>query len=96
MTDTKTDRQSPQERGRVAQGTLADAICRAAREGDPSVPFSGEYEHEHRKGTYTCAGCGQTAVRIRRQIRFRPAAGRVLPRPQSTAMSTRSATSATA
>src|SRR6201989_849955 len=23
-------------------------------------PFSGEYEHEQRAGTYTCAGCGQT------------------------------------
>src|ERR1700744_5029780 len=23
-------------------------------------PFSGEYEHEHRKGDYVCAGCGQT------------------------------------
>ena len=23
-------------------------------------PFTGEYEHEHRKGTYVCAGCGQT------------------------------------
>ena len=23
-------------------------------------PFTGEYEHEHRAGTYVCAGCGQT------------------------------------
>ena len=34
------------------------------REKATELPFSGEYEHEQRKGTYTCAGGGD-AVRVR-------------------------------
>src|SRR5246127_123056 len=30
------------------------------REKATERPFIGEYEHDHRAGTYVCAGCGQT------------------------------------
>ena len=70
MSDTKTS-------GKVAKSEaewrkeLTPMQYAVLREKATERPFSGEYEHEHRKGTYTCAGCGQTLFEIRRQVRLR-------------------------
>ena len=59
MSDTKTS-------GKVVKSEaewrkeLTPMQYAVLREKATERPFSGEYEHEHRKGTYTCAGCGQT------------------------------------
>ena len=59
MSDTKTS-------GKVVKSEsewrkeLSPMQYAVLREKATERPFSGEYEHEHRKGTYTCAGCGQT------------------------------------
>ena len=60
MSDTKT---MP---GKVAKSEaewrkeLTPMQYAVLREKATERPFSGEYEHEKRAGTYTCAGCGQT------------------------------------
>src|SRR5256885_12107865 len=59
MSDTKTS-------GKVVKSEaewrkeLTPMQYAVLREKATERPFSYEYEHEHRKGTYTCAGCGET------------------------------------
>ena len=70
MSDTKTS-------GKVVKSEaewrkeLTPMQYAVLREKATERPFSGEYEHGNRKGTYACAGCGQAAVRIGRQVRLR-------------------------
>src|ERR1019366_4445337 len=60
MSDTKT------VPGKVAKSEtewrkeLTPMQYAVLREKATEQPFSGEYEHEQRPGTYICAGCGQT------------------------------------
>ena len=59
MSDTKTD-------GKVRKSEaewrkeLTPMQYAVLREKATERPFTGEYEHDPRKGTYVCAGCGQT------------------------------------
>src|SRR3954451_711539 len=57
MSDTKTKVEKSEAEWRRELTPMQYAVL---REKATERPFSGEYEHEHRKGTYTCAGCGQT------------------------------------
>ena len=58
MTDTKTAKvEKTDAEWRKELTPMQYAVL---REKATERPFSGEYEHEHRQGTYTCAGCGQT------------------------------------
>ena len=66
------------------------------REKATERPFSGEYEHEHRAGHLHLRRLRPDAVRIRRQVRFRLRLAEFHRSPRWRAMSTRSATSATA
>src|ERR1700709_2955567 len=58
MTDTKTAKiEKSEAEWRKELTPMQYAVL---REKATERPFSGEYEHEQRAGTYTCAGCGQT------------------------------------
>ena len=59
MTDTKTT-DKVQKSDAEWRKELTPMQYAVLREKATERPFSGEFEHEHRKGTYTCAGCGQT------------------------------------
>ena len=59
MSDTKTSTKVVKSEAEWRK-ELTPMQYAVLREKATERPFSGEYEHEHRKGTYTCAGCGQT------------------------------------
>ena len=59
MSDTKTSGKVDKSEAEWRK-ELTPMQYAVLREKATERPFSGEYEHEHRKGTYTCAGCGQT------------------------------------
>ena len=59
MSDTKTSPKVVKSESEWRK-ELSPMQYAVLREKATERPFSGEYEHEHRKGTYTCAGCGQT------------------------------------
>ena len=58
MSDTKTAKvQKSEAEWRKELTPMQYAVL---REKATERPFSGEYEHTTAKGTYVCAGCGQT------------------------------------
>jgi peptide-methionine (R)-S-oxide reductase len=59
MTDTKTT-DKVQKSEAEWRKELTPMQYAVLREKATERPFSGEYEHERREGTYVCAGCGQT------------------------------------
>src|ERR1700709_2841375 len=60
MSDTKTTTGKVEKSEAEWRRELTPMQYAVLREKATERPFSGEYEHEQRKGTYTCAGGGQT------------------------------------
>ena len=60
MSDTKTMPGKVEKSEAEWRKELTPMQYAVLREKATERPFSGEYEHEQRPGTYTCAGCGQT------------------------------------
>ena len=59
MSDTKTDGKVRKSEGEWCK-ELKLMQYAVLREKATERPFTGEYEHDPRKGTFVCAGCGQT------------------------------------
>src|ERR1700710_3078540 len=60
MSDTKTMTGKVEKSETEWRKELTPMQYAVLREKATERPFSGEYEHVHTPGTYTCAGCGQT------------------------------------
>ena len=60
MADTKTTTGKTEKSEAEWRKELTPMQYAVLREKATERPFSGEYEHEQRAGTYICAGCGQT------------------------------------
>src|SRR3979409_1399746 len=60
MSDTKTMTGKVEKSEAEWRRELTPMQYAVLREKATERPFSGEYEHERRPGTYACAGCGQT------------------------------------
>src|ERR1700682_2296079 len=60
MPDTKTMPGTIEKSEAEGRRELTPMQYAVLREKATERPFSGEYEHEQRQGTYTCADCGQT------------------------------------
>ena len=60
MPDTKTTPGKIEKSEAEWRKELTPMQYAVLREKATERPFSGEYEHERRPGTYICAGCGQT------------------------------------
>src|SRR4030081_3764764 len=72
MSDTKTTTGKVDKSEAEWRRELTPMQYAVLREKATERPFSGEYEHEQRKGTYTCAGCGRPC---RRGTRYEPRHG---------------------
>ena len=68
MSETKTKIIKNEDEWRKELTPMQYAVL---REKATERPFSGEYEHEHREGTYVCAGCGQTLFESDAKFDFR-------------------------
>ena len=60
MADTKTMSDKIVKTEAEWRSELTPMQYAVLREKATERPFTGEYEHEKRAGTYVCAGCGQT------------------------------------
>jgi peptide-methionine (R)-S-oxide reductase len=60
MADTKTMSDKTVKSEAEWRSELTPMQYAVLREKATERPFTGEYEHEKRAGTYVCAGCGQT------------------------------------
>ena len=96
MSDTKTMTGKVEKSEAEWRKELTPMQYAVLREKATERPFSGEYEHEKTPGHLYLRRLRPDAVRIRRQVQLRLRLAELHGAGGRTAMSTRSATSATA